>query len=94
MLQLLLDLTYIQRVIDSTAQGPGSSSFAAAVDALVQQCELTIQQRPRRDISAWLGSARSSLPVSQRILRTVSGLASNEVQRTRMNAALLGSATS
>ena len=90
MLQLLLDLIYLQRVIDPTPQQPSSSAFAAAIDTLVQRCDITVQRNAGRDIQRWMGTSKASLPMPQRILRTVSGLASQEIKRTRMNAALLG----
>ncbi len=94
LLQLLLDLTYLQRVVQSSPQQCNSSDFAAAIDTLVQRCEIVIKQTSSREIKSWMDPSRSSLPLSQRILRTVSSLASQEVQRTRMNAALLGSQVS
>ncbi|KAK9861363.1 hypothetical protein WJX84_001108 [Apatococcus fuscideae] len=90
LLQLLLDLIYLQRVIDPTPQQPSSSAFAAAIDTLVQRCDIIVQRNAGRDIQRWMGTSKASLPIPQRILRTVSGLASQEIKRTRMNAALLG----
>ena len=90
-LQLLLDLTYLQRVINPKPQQCSGSEFATAIETLVQRCEIIIQQSSTRDINRWIESSRSNLPISQRILRTISALASQEIQRTRMNAALLGS---
>ena len=93
LLQLLVDLIYLQRVIDPNMQHASNGQFAAAIDTLVQRCEISAQRSPGRDITKWTGSSKSNVPLQQRLLRIVSGLASQEIKRTRMNAALMGSQT-